>query len=54
MTNTALFVHSVAMFCYGCRKKLRGSAWAVGSYSSGVPAGGIYQILIFKTLRQSG
>ena len=24
---TALFIHSVAMFCYGCRQKLRGSAW---------------------------
>ena len=24
---TVLFIHSVAKFCYGCRQKLRGSAW---------------------------
>ena len=34
--------------------KLRRSAWAEGSYSSGPPAGGISQILNFETLRQSG
>ena len=39
--STPLFIQSVAMFCYGCCKGLRGPAWAVGSYSSGPPAGGI-------------
>ena len=28
-------------------------AWAVGSYSSGPPAGGTPQILVFKTLRMT-
>ena len=37
---SALYVHSVAMFCYGC-----GCKWQVAR---------IPQILIFKTLQQSG
>ena len=32
-------IHSVAMFCYGFSLKVEGPAWAVGSYSSGPPAG---------------
>ena len=51
---TALFCHSVSMFCYGCRLKLRGSAWAVGSCNSGPPVGRISKIIIFKTLWMSG
>ena len=41
---------AVAVVCY----KLRGPAWAVGSYGISSLAGGISQILIFKTLRQTG
>ena len=36
--------------CY----KLRGSAWAVGSCRIGPLAKGIFQNVIFKTLRQTG
>ena len=48
-----LFIHPVAMFCWGCRLKLRGFARAIGSYSRGIPAGGIPRILISKTLQLS-
>ena len=44
---TALFIHSFAMFRNVCLCELRGPAWAVCSQSSGPPAGGIPQILIF-------
>ena len=51
---TALFIQSVAMFCYSCLLKLRGPAWAEGSYSRGPPAGGTPQILISKILGMTG
>ena len=50
---TELFVRSVAMFCYVFQGKLRGPAWAVGSYSASQSAEGIYHCIIFKTLRQT-
>ena len=42
------------MFCYVFPFELRESAWAVGSCSISQSAGGINQIVLFKTLRQSG
>ena len=49
-----LVCHLWQCFVTDVAKTLRGSAWAVGSYSSGPPAGEIPKILILKTLRQSG
>ena len=49
-----VFIHSFAMFCYVFLCELRGPAWAVGSHSSSPPAGGIPQIIIFKTLWMTG
>ena len=42
------------MFCFVFPLELRESAWAVGSCSISHSAGGIKQIVLFKTLQQSG
>ena len=47
-------VPSFLIFCYVFRCELRGPAWAVGSYSIGLPAGGIFQNTFNKISRIRG
>ena len=47
--NTVLFIHLFVMFRYVFLCEVQVPAWAAGSYSSCPPAGGIAQILLFKT-----
>ena len=51
---TAIAIQSVAMFCYDCWLKFRGSAWAVANHSCGQPAMGTFHNTNFKTSRLIG
>ena len=51
---TVLGVPSFVRFCYDFLCELRGPAWAVGSYSSGPPAGGTFQNTLNKISRMKG
>ena len=51
---TATAIQSVAMFCYDCWLKFRGSAWAVANHNCGQPAMGTFQNINFKTSRLTG
>ena len=48
-SNRNTLVQSWVRFCQHEFGKFPWPAWAVGSYSSGQPAGGTHQILIIKT-----
>ena len=53
-TNTASAIQSLAMFCYDCWLKFRGSVWAVANHRCGKPAMGTFQNMNFKTWRLTG
>ena len=54
MPCTLLGVPSCVRFCQQEFGEFPWPAWAVGSYSSGPPAGGTPQILVDKTSRMTG